>query len=159
MAIPSSKMAGLNVPNAALTQLNKLLDARADDKDPAAAALAAYLLCRQYMGWGPRNPAIVKGVEQLSKRLPDGKGEVSFDLSDSVTTFQVTAFAHTLDGRLGFGHRQRDRDREGRPLAFDTCAGNLAAHGPGEALADGEAKPAAAAFASRFLPAATNPPR
>ena len=33
--------------------------------------------------------------------LPNGKTEVSFDLSDSTTTFQVTAFAHTLDGRLG----------------------------------------------------------
>ena len=33
--------------------------------------------------------------------LPDGKSEVSFDLCDSVTTFQVNAVAHTLDGRLG----------------------------------------------------------
>jgi hypothetical protein len=33
--------------------------------------------------------------------LPDGRGEVGFDLCDSVTTFQVQAFAHTLDGRLG----------------------------------------------------------
>jgi hypothetical protein len=33
--------------------------------------------------------------------LPNGKQEVSFDLCDSVTTYQVTAFAHTLDGRLG----------------------------------------------------------
>ena len=33
--------------------------------------------------------------------LPDGKGNVSFDLSDSVTTFQVYAAGHTLDGRLG----------------------------------------------------------
>jgi hypothetical protein len=33
--------------------------------------------------------------------LPDGKADVQFDLSDSVTTFQVTAFAHSLDGRLG----------------------------------------------------------
>jgi hypothetical protein len=33
--------------------------------------------------------------------LPDGKGESSFDLSDSVTTFQVLVAAHTLDGRLG----------------------------------------------------------
>ena len=31
----------------------------------------------------------------------DGKATVSFSLSDSVTSFQVTAFAHTLDGRLG----------------------------------------------------------
>ena len=33
--------------------------------------------------------------------LPDGKANVSFDLCDSVTSFQATAFAHTLDGRLG----------------------------------------------------------
>ncbi|MBY0528127.1 MAG: hypothetical protein K2R98_32320 [Gemmataceae bacterium] len=33
--------------------------------------------------------------------LPDGKGEVSFDLSDSVTTFQVAVAGHTGDGRLG----------------------------------------------------------
>jgi hypothetical protein len=33
--------------------------------------------------------------------LPGGKAQVSFDLCDSVTTFQVAAFAHTLDGRLG----------------------------------------------------------
>jgi hypothetical protein len=33
--------------------------------------------------------------------LPDGKAEASFELSDQVTTFQVTAYGHTLDGRLG----------------------------------------------------------
>ncbi|MHB1425209.1 MAG: alpha-2-macroglobulin family protein [Gemmataceae bacterium] len=33
--------------------------------------------------------------------LPDGKAEVSFDLCDSLGSFEVTAFAHTLDGRLG----------------------------------------------------------
>src|SRR5262249_31110326 len=31
----------------------------------------------------------------------NGEATVSFDLCDSVTTFQATAFAHTLDGRLG----------------------------------------------------------
>jgi hypothetical protein len=35
--------------------------------------------------------------------LPGGKRTVSFDLSDSVTAYQVTAFAHTPDGRLGAG--------------------------------------------------------
>jgi hypothetical protein len=35
--------------------------------------------------------------------LPNGRAEVSFDLCDSATTFQATAFAHTLDGRLGAG--------------------------------------------------------
>jgi anti-sigma factor RsiW len=33
--------------------------------------------------------------------LPGGKSEVSFDLCDSLGAFEVTAFAHTLDGRLG----------------------------------------------------------
>jgi hypothetical protein len=32
--------------------------------------------------------------------LPDGRGEVSFELCDSETTFQVRAAGHTLDGRL-----------------------------------------------------------
>jgi hypothetical protein len=33
--------------------------------------------------------------------LKDGKGQVSFQLSDSVTRFEVVAWGHTLDGRLG----------------------------------------------------------
>jgi hypothetical protein len=40
--------------------------------------------------------------------LPNGKGEISFDLCDSVTTFQVTAFVHTTDGRLGAASRKFD---------------------------------------------------
>ncbi|MFO0880477.1 MAG: alpha-2-macroglobulin family protein [Gemmataceae bacterium] len=37
--------------------------------------------------------------------LPDGQGSVSFDLCDSVTSFQVAVQAHTLDGRLGSATR------------------------------------------------------
>jgi hypothetical protein len=33
--------------------------------------------------------------------LPDGTATVSFDLSDAVTSFEVTAYAHGSDGRLG----------------------------------------------------------
>ena len=32
--------------------------------------------------------------------LPNGKGEVEFALSDNVTTYEVLAYGHTLDGRL-----------------------------------------------------------
>ena len=32
--------------------------------------------------------------------LPDGTAEISFDLGDSLTTYQVIVAAHTLDGRL-----------------------------------------------------------
>jgi hypothetical protein len=38
--------------------------------------------------------------------LPDGKAKVTFELGDSVTTFQAIAFAHTLDGRLGAGKQK-----------------------------------------------------
>jgi hypothetical protein len=37
--------------------------------------------------------------------LPGGRAEVAFDLSDAVTTFEATAFAHTPDGRLGWATR------------------------------------------------------
>jgi hypothetical protein len=33
--------------------------------------------------------------------MPGGKAEVSFDMCDSLSAFEVSAFAHTLDGRLG----------------------------------------------------------
>jgi hypothetical protein len=33
--------------------------------------------------------------------LGDGSGRVSFDMSDSVTTFEVAVAGHTLDGRIG----------------------------------------------------------
>ncbi len=33
--------------------------------------------------------------------LSDGKAQVAFDLSDSATTFQVSGYAYSLDGRLG----------------------------------------------------------
>jgi hypothetical protein len=33
--------------------------------------------------------------------VKDGKGQVAFDLPDSATRFQVVAWGHTLDGRLG----------------------------------------------------------
>lgn len=33
--------------------------------------------------------------------LPGGEAQLAFNLSDSVTTYQVTVFSHSLDGRLG----------------------------------------------------------
>jgi hypothetical protein len=38
--------------------------------------------------------------------LPDGKADIHFSLSDSVTSFEVTAYAHTPDGRLGAATRR-----------------------------------------------------
>ena len=40
--------------------------------------------------------------------LPDGRGQSTFDLSDSVTTFQILATGHTADGRLAAVKAQID---------------------------------------------------
>jgi hypothetical protein len=74
--------------------------------------LAEPLVVREYAH--ARRPASSPGVRDDFTEtlywhpvlmLPDGKGTVSFDLCDSVTSFQVTVFAHTLDGRLGAATR------------------------------------------------------
>jgi hypothetical protein len=36
--------------------------------------------------------------------LKDGKAEVAFDLSDSITSFRVQVWGHSMDGRLGATH-------------------------------------------------------
>jgi Prenyltransferase and squalene oxidase repeat len=73
MAVKSAHMDGLNVPDATFVQYLKLLDAQEDAKDPAPAALAAHMVCRRHMGWGPRHPQLQKKFEQLGKLLPDAK--------------------------------------------------------------------------------------
>jgi hypothetical protein len=82
----------------------QLVDA---DEERAGPAWAQSFVVREYA----HRPAPVRGnvrtdfAETLYWHpvlvLADGKGEAAFTLCDSVTTFQVQAFAHTLDGRLG----------------------------------------------------------
>jgi hypothetical protein len=86
MALKSGQMAGLNVPTATMANVKKFLDSvgtadgstygrtgRPHDRprgNPPEAASEAGLLCRMYLGWGPRNPGMVKGVAQLAKAPP-----------------------------------------------------------------------------------------
>jgi hypothetical protein len=72
-------MSGLTVPNGTFAGINQYLDtvgtASGDGygytgPNPAPAMTAVGLLCRQYMGWGPRNPGLAKGVENLEKVSP-----------------------------------------------------------------------------------------
>ncbi|MFN4259061.1 MAG: prenyltransferase/squalene oxidase repeat-containing protein [Gemmataceae bacterium] len=83
MALKSGQMAGLSVPRESLALVSKFLDMNAGDsygsgygyrgpgKSPTMTA--AGLLCRQYLGWGPRSPGLVKGVEYLMNYPPDPK--------------------------------------------------------------------------------------
>src|SRR5262249_4524812 len=42
------------------------------------AMTAVGLLCRQYMGWGPRNPSLAKGVDFLKKTPPGATNDIYF---------------------------------------------------------------------------------
>jgi hypothetical protein len=81
MALKSAQMAGLDVPTRTLTGATKWLDSCATPdgggygytgpQDGASAMTAAGLLCREYLGWGPRNPGLASGVKKLLTALPD----------------------------------------------------------------------------------------
>jgi hypothetical protein len=83
MALRSGHLAGLRIPNATWLRVNAFLDALGSDDGstygisakPAGyrsnIALASGLLCRMYMGWGPRNAGLQRGVQLLRQALPN----------------------------------------------------------------------------------------
>src|SRR5262245_12974878 len=86
MALKSGQMAGLSVPPTTLKGAEKWLDNNmSSDKgdygyignpgttknDAASAMTAVGLLCRQYLGWSPRNEGLLNGVSRI-KKLPPG---------------------------------------------------------------------------------------
>src|SRR5208283_5054654 len=79
-ALKSGHMAGLVVPNATCNGINQYLDSVSNgdysgygyqSPQVAPAVTAVGLLSRQYLGWGPRNPGLVKGVDYLRKLPPN----------------------------------------------------------------------------------------
>jgi biopolymer transport protein ExbD len=78
-ALKTGSMAGLKVPDTTWAGVNKFLDSVSNPEgsaygyqqpQPAPTVTAIGLLCRQYMGWGPRNPGLQKGLEYLRKLPP-----------------------------------------------------------------------------------------
>jgi hypothetical protein len=80
-ALKSAHLAGLKVPKETLTKATSHLDAVAygtpngsnygyRTKSGTPSMTAVGLLCRQYLGWGPKNPGLVGGVEWLKKNKP-----------------------------------------------------------------------------------------
>src|SRR5262249_27561965 len=59
------------------------------DANATPAMTAVGLLCRQYLGWGPRNPSLAKGVEYLKKNPP---GEGYYDIYYFYYATQVLHF-------------------------------------------------------------------
>jgi len=79
MAIKSGQMAGLKVPNPTLVGAEKWLNSvqtangggygyTSNEATPTMSAVG--LLCRQYLGWSPRNPGLINGVTYLGKSPP-----------------------------------------------------------------------------------------
>jgi len=80
-ALKSAHLAGLKVPKEALTKANGFLDSVAGgtpngstygyvNKGASPSMTAVGLLCRQYLGWGPKNPGLIGGVEVLKQMPP-----------------------------------------------------------------------------------------
>lgn len=79
MALKSGQMAGLRVPPDAMNRAKKWLD---DASTPDGGAYgytsrgegvnttAVGLLCREYLGWGPRNPGLQAGIQRLQNWKP-----------------------------------------------------------------------------------------
>jgi hypothetical protein len=78
MALKSGQMSGLSVSAAALTGAEKWLDSCMNneggygylDRQETPAMTAVGLLCRQYLGWSPRNPKLQSGVAKLRATPP-----------------------------------------------------------------------------------------
>jgi hypothetical protein len=80
-ALMSAHLAGLKVPREVLSRAILFLDSVAGgnpvgsqygytSRGGSPAMTAVGLLCRQYLGWGIRNPALVAGVEYLKQTPP-----------------------------------------------------------------------------------------
>jgi hypothetical protein len=87
-AMQSGKLAGLSVPAEAFYKVGNFLDSVQTQKgaaygytDPGGRPnmTAVGLLCRAYLGWGPKNPAMMAGIENLKKNMPNrGTGEIYY---------------------------------------------------------------------------------
>lgn len=80
MALKSGQMAGLDVPRVTVDGASKFLDAACSSDqgsygytsnvDTTDTLSAVGLLCRQYLGWGPRSPGLIAGSRRLLKTGP-----------------------------------------------------------------------------------------
>jgi hypothetical protein len=79
MALKSGQMAGLKVPAETMNRAKKWLDAAGTPDGGAygyttrgegAATTAVGLLCREYLGWGPRNLGLQEGMKRIMAWQP-----------------------------------------------------------------------------------------
>lgn len=100
-ALKSGAMAGLSVDRQVTYKVGNFLDSVQADRGAVYGYTspgdrrtlnAVGLLCRQYLGWGPKNPILVAGVENL-KRTPPNRG-----LDDIYYYYYATQVLHFFGG-------------------------------------------------------------
>jgi hypothetical protein len=111
MALKSGQMSGLAVSAAALKGAEKWLDSCMDndggygylDRQATPAMTAVGLLCRQYLGWTPRNPRLLGGVSKL-RATPPGQ------LDSFYYHYYATQVMHHMggDGWQAWNPKMRD---------------------------------------------------
>jgi len=79
-ALHSGRLAGLNVPSETFIKINGFLDTMQSQdgaaygyinpSDTRQSTTAVGLLCRAYLGWRPKQPAMIAGVENLKRHPP-----------------------------------------------------------------------------------------
>lgn len=99
MALKSGQMSGLSVPKPVLDGAGKFLDSVMDKSNygygytgpgSTPTLTAVGLLCRQYLGWSPRNPDLVKGVDFM-KQTPPSPGNMYY-------SYYATQVMHHMGG-------------------------------------------------------------
>jgi len=150
-ALKAGQLAGLNVPKATLTAVGNFLD-KVSTPDgsgcgytgpqPTPRMTAAGMLCRQYTGWGPRNPGLVKAVDS-HRRLPPSPA-----FKDMYHFYYSTQVMYNMGGE---GWQRWNAGVEGRPgmrdlliMAQDQGQSNGRAH------QKGSWDPAGDAFGAQF---------
>jgi biopolymer transport protein ExbD len=107
-ALRSGQLAQLHVPQEnwepARKSLDESLTADLQRKEPASAVLAARLLAVQNAGEDVKSPLLAKGVEAVSKSLPDT------DRKDLEYYFFATSVMHNQGGEGWTGWNARMRD-------------------------------------------------
>jgi hypothetical protein len=115
MAIKSGQMAGLKVPTPTLDGAVKWLNSvqTADgggygyvgpQETPTMTAVG--LLCRQYLGWSPRNPGLINGVARLGKYAPGTPGQIN----SMYFNYYATQVLHHMGGESWDSWNPRMRD-------------------------------------------------
>ncbi|MFN4259060.1 MAG: prenyltransferase/squalene oxidase repeat-containing protein [Gemmataceae bacterium] len=118
-ALKSGQMSGLSVPRESLARVSKYLDAFAGDsygatygyRSPGKSAnlSAVGLLCRQYLGWGPRNPGLIKGVELLMSKPPSTRDKRLYYY------YYATQVVHHIGGEQWQTWNNGEKDKPDRP--------------------------------------------